>query len=347
MQVASLHDTVRSQVGSFMQSFMFICSTTESNNAFCDGMVEVIDMLSDYYEEGTHLYPSIVLFDDPQYLKILPNIHYTFYRGDIEVKQFKQCLKMCAPLAVNGWNIFMQVQGTSMSWGVITTELRETSLSLSNQILKEKEEGCKVALISNVGMKTVALVSSGCECECIVHLSLMNNHLVTSKDLDGFCDCALHNCKVVSDEFKGYFSKIIGTALQTGHGNLFGVIEETEDVQIPEMLKDGVNLIAEPIDFAYIYSQIDSDVNTGNTVELNSMLKMMSSLAISMMNHDGITLFTDTGKIIGYHYIVDNNVTPKDMIVGGARTKAFYAMVESGNFKGVFIRKQEGETDFK
>lgn len=347
MQEVSLHDTVRSQVGSFMQSFMFICSTTESNNAFCDGMVEVIDMLSDYYEEGTHLYPSIVLFDDPQYLRILPNIHYTFYQGAIELKQFKQCLKMCAPLAVNGWNIFMQVRDTSMSWGVITTELKETSLSLTSQILREKEEFCKVALITNVGMKTVAMASSGRECECIVHLSLMNNHAVTSKDIDDFCSCALHNCQVHTEEFKGYFSKIIGTALQTGHGNLFGIIEERDEMQIPNLLKDGVSLIEEPLDFASVYSQLNSDVNTGNTVELNSMLKMMSALAISMMNHDGITVFTDTGKIVGYHFIVDNNVSPKDMIVGGARTKAFYAMVESGLFKGVFIRKQEGETIFK
>lgn len=347
MQEVSLHDSVRSQVGSFMQSFMFICSTTESNNAFCDGIVEVIDMLSDYYEEGTHLYPSIVLFDDPQYLKILPNIHYTFYQGAIEVKQFKQCLKMCAPLAVNGWNIFMQVRDTSMSWGVITTELKETSLSLTSQILREKEEICKVALITNVGMKTVALASSGRECECIVHLSLMNDHVVTSKDIDDFCTCALQNCKVDTEEFKGYFSKIIGTALQTGHGNLFGIIEDRNDMQIPNLLKDGVNLIDEPLDFASVCSQLNSDVNTGNTVELNSMLKMMSALAISMMNHDGITVFTDTGKIVGYHFIVDNNISPKDMIVGGARTKAFYAMVESGLFKGVFIRKQEGETIFK
>lgn len=62
-----------------------------------------------------------------------------------------------------------------------------------------------------------------------------------------------------------------------------------------------------------------------------------------MMNHDGVTLFTTTGKIIGYHYIVDNKITANVQMVGGARTKAFYALVNSKAFVCVLMKKQEGE----
>ena len=126
---------------------------------------------------------------------------------------------------------------------------------------------------------------------------------------------------------------------------MFGVIEDGES--IPELLKEGVDLTSIPIDFPFTNNSIISETDPNSKVELNTELKMMSSLAVSMMNHDGITIFTNTGKIVGYHYIVDNKVIADDVIVGGARTKAFYAMVQSNQFKGVFMRKQEGDTKFE
>ncbi len=341
----SLYERVRSEIGSFLQELGLGCDTVELNRELCEGLVDVVDLLSDYYEEGSHLYPSIVLFDDPQFLKMIPNKNYTFYEGDIKSKQIKLCLKMCAPLAVNGWNIFLQVRGASMSWGMITGELRETSLTLPYQILKDKEPICKVAIISNIGMKSVAMVSSGGECNCIIHLSLTNSEKSSSSDISNFFKCALEKCKIESEEFRGYFRKVVNKALHTGHGNLFGVIEDGES--IPELLKEGVDLTSIPIDFPFTYNSIISETDPNSKVELNTELKMMSSLAVSMMNHDGITIFTNTGKIVGYHYIVDNKVIADDVIVGGARTKAFYAMVQSNQFKGVFMRKQEGDTKFE
>lgn len=341
----SLYNRVRSEIGSFLQEIGLCCDTVELNRELCEGLVDVVDMLSDYYEEGSHLYPSIVLFDDPQYLKIVPNKHFKFYKGDIRSKQIKLCLKMCAPLAVNGWDIFLQVSGSSMSWGMITGELRETSLTLPHQVLKDKEPICKVAIISNIGMKSVALVSSGCECHSIIHLSLTNNEKLSFSDITNFFKCALEKCTIESEEFRGYFKKVVKKALQTGHGNLFGVIEEGE--HIPDLLKEGVDLTTSPIDFALTYDAIISETDPNSKVELNTELKMMSSLAVSMMNHDGITIFTNTGKIVGYHFIVDNKVIADDVIIGGARTKAFFAMVQSHKFKGVFMRKQEGDTKFE
>ena len=345
MNEVSLYQRVRSEIGSFLQAIGFGCDTVELNNELCEGLVEVVDMLSDYYEEGSHLFPSIILFDDPQFHKTMPNIHYEFYKGEISSKQVKLCLKMCAPLAVNGWQIYMQVMGSMMSWGVITGELRETSLSLVHQILKDQNPVCKVAVISNIGMKSVGMVSSGGKCNSIIHLSLTNSQLLFLSDISKFFSCALEKCSIESEEFRGYFRKVVHNALHTGHGNLFGVIEDGKP--IPELLMQGVDLTSTPIDFSQIYESVIYERDPNSKVELYTKLKMMASLAVSMMNHDGITVFTNTGKIVGYHYIVDNKVSANDVIVGGARTKAFFAMVESKMFKGVFMRKQEGDTKFE
>ena len=341
MNELSLSDSVKSEIGNFLQTINFNCSTAEYNLTLKNGLLGVIDMLSDYYEEGTHLFPTVILFDDMEYLKTVPNLHYVFYHGEIKENQFRQAIKMCAPLALDGWCIFLQVGQSDMSWGVVTAEIKETSLSLEEQVLRDEEPAYKVSLISNIGLKTVAMVSSGRKVNCIVYLSLLGQQINAVPSLDKFFRCVLSNCQGINDEFVGYYQKVVNTALHTGHGNLFAVIGEGDP--IPDILKEGVNISNTPVDFATTYSELQENMNGNDQVRINSKLKMMSSLAVSMMNHDGITVFTTTGKIVGYHFIVDNTVTANELIVGGARTKAFMALVHSGNFRCVMMKKQEGE----
>lgn len=341
MKELSLSESVLSEIGNFLQTINFNCSTAEYNLTLKKGLLEIIDMLSDYYEEGTHLFPTVILMDSLDYLKTIPNMHHVFYRGEIEERQFKQAVKMCAPLAVDGWSIFLQVGAADMSWGIVTAEIKETSLSLEEQVLREEDQTYKVSIISNIGLKTVALVSSGRKVNCIVYLSLLGQQINAAPDIEKFLGSALFGCDQANDEFCGYFKKVVNTALHTGHGNLFVIIEDGSP--IPDMLKEGVCLTDNPLDFFATYKELQDAVNGDDKVRINSQLKMMSSLAISMMNHDGITVFYPTGKIVGYHYIVDNKVTASELIVGGARTKAYWALVNSNKFKCVFMRKQEGD----
>ena len=341
MKELSLSDSVRSEIGNFLQTINFNCSTAEDNLTLKNGLLGVIDMLSDYYEEGTHLYPTVILFDDMGYLKTIPNLHYVFYHGKIEDSQFRMAIKMCAPLALDGWCIFLHVGKSDMSWGVVTAEIKETSLTLEEQVLRDEDPAYKVSLISNIGLKTVAIVSSGRKINSIVYLSLLGQQINATPNLDKFFGCVLSDCPNINDELVGYYHKVVNTALHTGHGNLFVVIGQGDS--IPDILKEGVNLYNTPIDFASTYSELQENLNGDDQVRINSKLKMMSSLAVSMMNHDGITVFTTTGKIVGYHYIVDNTVTANELIVGGARTKAYMALVQSGDFRCVMMKKQEGE----
>ncbi len=341
MKELSLSGNVRSEIGNFLQTINFNCSTAEYNDAMKDGLLEVIDMLSDYYEEGTHLFPTVVFFDKMDYLKTFPNLHYLFYHGGIEKHQFKSAIRMCAPLALDGWCIFIQVGQNDMSWGVVTAEVKETSLSLEEQILRTEDPVFKVCLISNIGLKTVAMVSSGRKANCIVYLSLLGQQINVGPNMDVFFDSVLSDCENANDEFKGYFVKVVNTALHEGHGNLFAVLREGQP--IPNILQEGVTIEGNPVDFLLTYSELQQDLDGDDKVRINSKLKMMSNLAVSMMNHDGVTLFTTTGKIIGYHYIVDNKITANVQMVGGARTKAFYALVNSKAFVCVLMKKQEGE----
>ena len=61
-----------------------------------------------------------------------------------------------------------------------------------------------------------------------------------------------------------------------------------------------------------------------------------------MLNHDGITIISNKGKIIGYHILIDNYLNDGDVVVGGARSKAFKSMENCGLFNLCFYKSQDG-----
>ena len=99
-----------------------------------------------------------------------------------------------------------------------------------------------------------------------------------------------------------------------------------------------------PIDLYDAYLELKAIGDNNSLVEANYKLHMLSNLAIGMMNQDGITIFTQSAKVIGFHYIVENNVPEVQGVLGGARTKAYEALCRCPLIRTVFMRKQEGET---
>ena len=152
----------------------------------------------------------------------------------------------------------------------------------------------------------------------------------------------MESCANKTEEFDTYIRKIINLALRLGHGNLFIVLQDEQS--IPEILKGGVDISEVPIDLYDAYLELKAIGDNNSLVEANYKLHMLSNLAIGMMNQDGITIFTQSAKVIGFHYIVENNVPEVQGVLGGARTKAYEALCRCPLIRTVFMRKQEGET---
>jgi hypothetical protein len=61
-----------------------------------------------------------------------------------------------------------------------------------------------------------------------------------------------------------------------------------------------------------------------------------------MLNHDGITILSNKGKVIGYHILIGDFLNPGDKVEGGARSKAFKSMENCGLFNFCFYKSQDG-----
>lgn len=307
-----------------------------------DGVLNIVNQVSDYHEEGVRLFPEVIIVNDISILKMIQARTEQVYDGMIEEHTFSRIMKLCAPLANSNWSIYVNiVDKEHVQYGVVSGELKETSLSLRRQVLEITPKVDHVLYIRNIGSKNVEIRNTFRT--CIVSLTLDGSIINQDDNLNGLIACTIAD---VPDDLKSeilfdFMHKTIGDALDEGHGNLIAVCKENDlSVCLKEM--SGGSVIEKPID-------IPSLLNDDRMFEKNTTsvaIKSYVSLIKSMINHDGITFVSTTGKILAYHYIVNNNKVESVQVVGGSRTKAFEALKNVPSIYACFFKSQDGLTKF-
>jgi hypothetical protein len=335
----TLREHVLDSIGSFLHKEGFT-----PDDVTQDGILEVINLISDYHEEGNSLYPEVILTNDLDFFKTIPNKELVINESDLTIDGFKKAIKLCAPLALDNWVIFIEVKNNKIKYGVVSAEMTETSLSIYNQTvgdLKIEYEKITIAYIRNIGQKTVEL--TGLKNNLIVSLTLDDVKNNSNSDILSIIAKITENCIITHKNIINTFlTKVILNALRIGHGNLIGVVNDTpEDIEKLMSENDGIYL-PEPIDFQNLIIETETEKNNETSVNLKSY----SSILKAMLNHDGITIFTNTGKLIGYHLLIKEHKKDGQVNNGGARSKAFLSMQNCNYFTACFYKSQDGNMKF-
>lgn len=336
----SLRNTVSSEIGTFLLNNGFSLRNPDKNPILVDELVSIVNSLSDYYEEGEHLYPEVLLTNNISDIPFF--IKYDFHVGELLPRSLSKAIKMCAPLCNEGWCIFLEVNDNDMRWGVVNGEQKITSLSLLEQLRLYADDDHRFILLHNIGAKTVEFLPASDKQPYAVSLSLNGVEDVQGRYIHDLCETISEKCE--DSHFCGFLEKVISYALQIGHGNLVAVLKKIDrEVVVPEIFSDGVLLSKTPIDLYEYYIHFK---NSDNDIVAHELLKKVSNLVEAMLNHDGICLFTNDGNLVGYHLIVDNKTMTENQIVGGARTKAFKKLVSEDAIFAVLMKTQEGLIQF-
>ena len=332
----SLTETTRSSIGNFLYEEGFErCEITPW------GILKIINLISDYHEEGIALYPEVIITNDFGFFKSIPNHEIIIKESFLEISEFKNVIKLCAPLAIGNWIIFIEIKNGKIKYGLINAEMSETSPSIYQQTVGDmsvKMENTTVAYIRNVGSKTVELV--GLKKRLIVSLTLDDILEVSNDDILNISNEICKNC---SNDFRipitTFLNKTINQAVKNGHGNLIGIVEDNLEkiTSIKKIISDGIYLDS-PIDIADFVVFTERERTNESSVSLNAH----SDVVKAMLNHDGITIITNTAKVIAYHVFIQNILEEK--LVGGARTRAFQSMVNSSVFEACFYKSQDGNS---
>ena len=354
---SSLRETLLEDVGDFLEKEGF-----GRESVLCEGVLLLANLISDYYEEGKHLYPELFITHSLDNLELTPSRSLSINKIKLEKNEYKEgedegedkdkkdskkksiesilkrILKECAPLAIDGWVIFVELSEDCVRFGVFSTEITETTLSLYRQTVHEDSlpEDSTFVYIRSIGQKVVEL--RGKKNRIHIYLNLDKEIDVADNKVEQLSQIMTSGCdEEIREKLSVYLEKVIDGALKAGHGNLIGIVEDNTVVinQVKTMLQDG-SYLDDPIDMATLVLNAEMEKSATSTIELRAF----ASLIASMINHDGITLMTDTGKLLGYHLFVSSQ-QPNPGIGGGARSRAFEAMKDLG-LKACFYKSQDG-----
>lgn len=222
----SLYKETLSNVEAFLKSLNFSVS-----QLICEGLVTVVNMISDYHEEGAALNPDILLISKDSFFQTLPCQHHIeLCTEEINEKSFSMAVKMCAPLAENGWNMYLLLLDEShLQYGIVNVALTQMSVSLFNQVIETPQELAVCAYIRNIGNKVVELNSISNH--CVIALNLNSYETKMEEELEKLANVIL---KDIAKDFPikeasiTYIKDMFIEALNHGHGNLIAVTDNIE-----------------------------------------------------------------------------------------------------------------------
>lgn len=335
----SLYKETLSNVEAFLKSLNFSVS-----QVICKGLVTVVNMISDYHEEGAALNPDILLISKDSFFQTLPCQHHIeLCTEEINEKSFSMAVKMCAPLAENGWNMYLLLLDEShLQYGIVNVALTQMSVSLFNQVIETPQELAVCAYIRNIGNKVVELNSISNH--CVIALNLSSYETKMEEELEKLANVIL---KDIAKDFPikeasiTYIKDMFIEALNHGHGNLIAVTDNIEQIKAEEHLRGGI-FLSDKIDFIKLLFDNIQQKSDQTATTLNAF----TQLAISMLNFDGITIFNSNGCVVGYHFIVDNSAVVDKTIVGGARTRAFEALTQTNGIIACLMKSQDGNIKY-
>lgn len=318
-------------------------------------LIELVVRLSSYQEEGVRLFPKVVVCDDvTQVCSLLQaGESIAIGRGPKGAGTMNQALKRCAPLARNGWSVYVHRTRDDFQFGILREPLSPIALDIRDSIAGLGGE-VPVLITSQLGEKAVEVVG-GNGSRLVVHLSAVReNHPSPREALESLATSISRGRDDDGEReaLESFLRSALSRALQRGHGALVAVLNDNEELPKSWVENDGridgVRLDT-PLDLAGAvkkYGDTESAATLGKLLSLAELLE-------GMLSADGITLLGPSGKIYGYNFFVKTPQTegalPSSMI-GGARRRAFrtlQGMVDQGQLAAAFFRSSDGAAEFR
>jgi len=303
--------------------------------------VELIVLLARYKEEGVGLHPKVYLTNDINMCNAMIGNAEKIKIGTDEANEngIKQAIKKCAPLATGSWCIYIHDQNPSIEFGVFRGSSNITAVPIDDVLLSDSED--------LIVVKAFQVADECVEVKCNNQKShyIFLNHVKDDSPppLQHLKDLISSICQKIKEEDKesiySFLSNVLYEGLRDSHGCLIAV---TNKKSAPTLLKEDGVFLEEPIDFVRLVSDANKDP------ALFEYLVSKVDLLKGMLNSDGIILFDNSGRLLGYNCFI--KITQRAKVVGGARKRAFSSLKDNVGKNGVvaaFMQSQDGWTEFE
>lgn len=329
--------TFRTQLLGVLTDF---CSATALPFATPELIAELVVRLARYQEEGVRLAPIVYLTNEMDLIEnMLPESEkLQIGTATPDLQGIEAMLKICAPLATGDWRIYGHVFNGDLSYGVFRGSSNPISVDIDTVIMSPHETTV-VIKAHQVAEECVELFSS----KGPRHHIFFNHKKDSSPPPLEFFESLIQSItfkvkEKQKDPVKGYLTRVLLGAMQNSHGCMIAV---TNMKTVPKFLNnDGVQL-ADPIDFPGMIR----DLQASNIP--SAVLERKAELVSGMIGSDGITLFDERGRLLGYRFFVRSS--PTTGVIGGARRRAFATVCRhlGRGLSAAFMQSQDGWTKFE
>lgn len=299
-----------------------------------------------YEEESQKIKPRIIFTNNIDLVnRTIPNCFKLQLFSDSDEKMFNSRLKSLLLFCLNDWATYIECKDGKINYGIckVFNSIKEKSL---HQLVFESENlmaNEKFNLIYLDTLSAYAINLHGVKgSDIIVNFSINDsNFLNRSNVIKRFVNASFSKLKTTKNkltEIKILYENILKKAINDIHGAICVVIDK--DYKDKGYFNDGIWL-EDPIEFSKTFLQTKS--------YSESKLNNIAELFISMLNYDGITIVDNAGRIRAYNVFIKADKYSKKNIVGGARKRAAYGIINSGIRKivGVFFHSQDGEVFYE
>ena len=337
----SLRDSLKGAVGDFLDDERMACLKTQ------DGLVEIINALSYYREEGYALFPEIFLIDDLEAVfKVLPTSeHIHINDGPKDVSTMLKALKQCAPLAQGGWAIYVLRKKDSFEYGVFRSGTTILSVSIEDILINNGDPAVPVIMVHQIADKIVEMKGFLKSCLSVNFGAEKEGKGAAVEILEGFVSIIISSVPAELKELtQTFYRRLLARILKEGHGTLAAVISHKKR-KIPKKVRDGV-ILNPPIN---IVQRIE-DLTKKKSPQANIRLDACVALIPGMMRSDGITIFATDGSVRAYNVFIKHPTTGREQrTIGGARSRTFEALcgMLGNDIIGAFMQSQDGRLDYK
>lgn len=340
----SFRSQLKGNLSDFLTKEDMCCANTE------EGLLALVVSLSHYTEEGITLFPEVILCANLEItLRILQCTSPLFIgSGEVHLTTFSQALKRCAPLAKEGWLIFIERVDNQLKYGVFRSSGAPTAVSIRDtiQAFAEDNANYNIIYISQLARSSVELLGTNAGSLRLYFSATSEEAPSPRADVERLVSaCSSSIVSSYKEQFQCYLKEIFCEAFKRCHGVLLAVIKPGSLAD--PIGKDGV-IFSTPIPLLDIVSQHE-DVKNGETL---AALNAYMSLLIGMLSSDGIVVLDSGGQLLAYRVFLSEPLGEKvkdNEIVGGARKRAFnklQAMVEQGDLNACFILSSDGTSQF-
>jgi hypothetical protein len=347
MQVSNIfYDDAKTAITEFLKE-EFVDFPLKFRNRFINFFYKT----GTYEEEGVKLKPCIIFTSNiNDVMKAIPKSYILTVFKDEDETHFNARMKSLIAFSKHDWCIFVNIDDMGYTYGICKTlnSIKDKSLPqliLNSDILKmknQREENPLNLIILEAFSSSLIALKSISDKKLNINFSLTTVKQEAFEEvIKEFVNASFSKLRTTQrklKEIKTLYENIFENAFKNINGAICVVVDK--DYEDKGFLSDGIWLES-PIEFSKLFVQSKSYDE--------AKLLAIAQLFIDMLNYDGITVVDNAGRIRAYNVFVETNTDRVRTIVGGARKRAAYTIINSRrkHIVGAYFQSHDGEVFFQ